>query len=131
MCKVLEQIVSKLWFPWQQIAPIGLQLVKLKKSSLNPQGQELLFCMYKSLVVPTINCANHGPGVIFDHATGVDNLHRLTMGKYSNINLNISKARSRIWIKLHTQHHWSVEKVAYCFWTDQTGSLVAMTTYTF
>ena len=55
---------------------------------------------------------------------GVDSLHRLTMGKLSNI--NISKASWQILFKLHTQCHWAVKKVAYCFWADQTGTLVAM-----
>ena len=79
------------------------------------------------MVVPIINCANHGPGVKFSHATGVDSLHRLTMGKHQYL----QKASWRFLIKLHTQHHWAVEKVAYCFWTDRTGTLVAMATYSF
>ena len=34
----LEQIVSNLWFPWPQIAPIDLQWETPNKSSLKPQG---------------------------------------------------------------------------------------------
>ena len=30
-----------------------------------------------------------------------------------------------------TQRHWAVGKVAYCFWSDRTGTLVAMATYMF
>ena len=42
MALVLEQIVSKLWFPWQEIGPIDLQWEKLKKSSsLKPLGPQL------------------------------------------------------------------------------------------
>ena len=60
---------------------------------------------------------------------GVDSLHRLTMGEHSNI--NISKASKGNLIKLHTQHHWAVGKVAYCFCAAGTGTLVAMATYMF
>ena len=76
-----------------------------------------------------INCAIHAPGVKFGHALGVDSLHRLTIGKHSNI--NNSKESWYILIKLHTQRHWAVEKVAYCFLADWTGTLVAMATYIF
>ena len=37
---------------------------------------------------------------------------------------NISRASRQILIKLHTQHHWAVGKVAYRFWADRTGTLV-------
>ena len=61
---------------------------------------------------------------------GVDSLHRHTMGKHSNI--NISKVSKRILIKLNKKkYHLAVGKVAYCFGADRTGTLVAMTTYTF
>ena len=38
--------------------------------------------------------------------------------------IQYSKASRQILIKLHTQHHWAVGKVAYCFWADQTGTLI-------
>ena len=69
------------------------------------------------------------PGVKFGHAPGFDSLHRLTMGKPSNV--NISKASRQSLINLHIHHHWAVEKVVYYFRTDRTGTLVAMATYTF
>ena len=47
-----------------------------------------------------INCANHATGVKFCHSQGVDSLHRLTIGKYSNI--SISKGSQRILIKLYS-----------------------------
>ena len=89
----------------------------------------LIVGMWQWLMVLYMNLAIHAPGVKFGHAPGVDSLHRLTMGKHSNI--NISEASRRILIKLHTERHWAVEKVAYCFLEDQTGTLVAMATYIF
>ena len=53
-----------------------------------------------------------------------DSFHRLTTGKPSSI--NISKASKRILIKLYTQHQMAVGKVAYCFWSDRTGTLVGI-----
>ena len=41
----------------------------------------LIFCMWQWLMVLYINCANHVPGVKFGHTTGVDSLHRPTIGK--------------------------------------------------
>ena len=62
---------------------------------------------------PLYQLCHSCPWVKFGHAPGVNSLHRLTMGKHSNI--NISKASWQILIKLHPQRHWAVEKVAYCF----------------
>ena len=45
----------------------------------------LIFCMWQWLMVLYINCANHVPGVKFGHATGVDSLHRPTIGKTKKI----------------------------------------------
>ena len=88
----------------------------------------LIFGMWQWLMVFYIYYANHAPGVKFGHAPGLDCIYRLTVGKHSNI--SISKASRQILIKLHTQHHWAVGKITYCFWTDRTGTLVAMTTNT-
>ena len=41
----------------------------------------LIFSIFQWLMIFYINCASHAPGVKFGHALGVDNLHRLTMGK--------------------------------------------------
>ena len=41
----------------------------------------LILCTWQWLMVLYINCANHAPGVKFGHATGVDSLHRPTIGK--------------------------------------------------
>ena len=45
----------------------------------------LIFGMWQWLMVLYINCASHAPGVKFGHAPGVDNLHRLTIGKTKKI----------------------------------------------
>ena len=73
----------------------------------------LIFGMWQWLMVLYIICANHAPGAKFGHASGVDSLHRLTIGKYSNI--NISKTSGRILVKLHTQHHLAIGKIALLF----------------
>ena len=59
----------------------------------------LIFGMWQWLMVFYLNFANHAPGVKFGHAPGVDSLHRLTIGKHSNI--GISKTSRLILIKLH------------------------------
>ena len=46
-----------------------------------------------------------------------------------NLQTSVSKANRWILIKLHTQHYWELRKVAYCFWADWTGTVVAMTRY--
>ena len=119
---------SNLAMPWSSIVYIGLQWDKTKKIffSETTRTRASIFCMQQCLEVSNINCANHAPGVKVGNAPGVDIVHRLTMGKHANI--NIFKASWRILIKLHIQHHLAVEKVAYCFWADHAGTLVAMAT---
>ena len=105
---------SNLANPWRLIIYIGLQWDKTKNIffSETTRTRASIFCMLQCLKVSNINCANHAPGVKVGHAPGFDSLHRLTMGKHSNI--NIFKASWRILIKLQTQHHLALEKVAYC-----------------
>ena len=45
----------------------------------------LIFCMWQWLMVLYVNYASHAPGVKFGHASGIDSLHRLTMGKTEKI----------------------------------------------
>ena len=73
------------------------------------------------------NCAIHAPGVEFGHSPGVDTLHRLSTGKPSNI--NVSKGSRQISVKFHTQYHLAEGKLAYSFWANRTGTLVAMAAY--
>ena len=72
-----------------------------------------------------INCAIHVPGGKFGHPPGVDILHRLIIGKSSNI--NISKTKWLILITLHTLG----KAGAILFLADRTGTQDAMATYTF
>ena len=74
---------------------------KNQTSFLKPQGHTaLVFGLWKWLMVLYIQCGIHAPGVKFGHARRVDNLHRLTTGKHSSI--NISKVSRWILCKLHT-----------------------------
>ena len=59
---------------------------KLKKMffSETTRPTALIFGIKQWLMVLYINCANHVPGVKFGHATGVDSLHRPTIGKTKN-----------------------------------------------
>ena len=83
--------------PWGQIWPCNdLQWQKLK-TSLKPQGPELLYFV----------CSNVWGSIISLDFT------------WKTSKFNISKASRQILIKLHTQHHWAEGKVAFCFWTDR------------
>ena len=83
---------------------MGFFFSKIFSETTRPTA--LIFDMWQWLMVHYIDCANHAPGFKFGHVPGVDSLHRLPIGKHSNI--NISKASRLILIKLYTQHHWAI-----------------------
>ena len=64
----------------------------------------------------------HGELIVYQSSRGAC-VHASTL-----LNINISETSGPIATKFYLKHHWGGGKAALCFWQDQIGTLVSMST---